>query len=159
MCPVRISPHQCSSGGPNCTPLLHPLPSSNREVGRLSLHIPTSSSRIRPWRYFIFHVKERTTAELNLALADLTHSSGRNKANLFPCNYSPPLGDTTSEAWLQFYWAVFAGEMDTEARQMEKGIDLSFRMLSFLGNICLLKIDLPSVFPDLLLFAPRRSKA
>lgn len=110
MFPVKISPHQCSSWGPNCTSPLHPLSSSNREVGRLSPCILTSSSRIRPQRYFIFHVKERITAELNIALADLTHSSGRNKANLFSSNYSPPLGDNTSEDWLQLYWASFFWE-------------------------------------------------
>lgn len=41
---------------------------------------------------------------------------------------------------------------------MEKRIDLS--LPSFLENTCLLKIDLPSVFPDLLLsLLQRRSKA
>lgn len=37
---------------------------------------------------------------------------------------------------------------------MEKGIALS--LLSFLGNICLLKIDLPPGFPVLLLSAPKQ---
>lgn len=68
MFPVQILPHQFSSRGPKCTPSPHPPSSSNREVGRLSPCVLTSSNRIRPQRYFIFHVKERTTTELTLAL-------------------------------------------------------------------------------------------
>lgn len=110
-------------------PSLHPLSSSNREVGRLSSHVLTSSSRIRPQRYFIFHVKERTTAELTPALADLTHSSGRNKATSFPSNCSPPQGDITTEDWLQFYWAVFLGAKVHKGEENGKGNCFEFAFI------------------------------
>lgn len=117
-------------------PSLQPLSSSNREVGRLSPHVLTASSRIKPCKYIIF-------------LVDVTRSSGRDKATSFHSNCSPLQDDVTTEDWLQFYWAgvFFEGKKYTEARKMEKGSALS--LLSFLRTVSLVKIDLPPGFPVL----------
>lgn len=108
-------------------------------------HVLTSSSRIRPWRYFIFHVKHRTTTELTPALADLAHSSGGSKITSCPSSCSPSQGNITLEDWLWSSWTGFFGRKRyTEMKKMEKGIALS--LLSFLGDTCLLKMHLPPFF-------------